>query len=666
MPRRRQIAASKETEMCGIAGIVGNLPDIEDRLRSMSAGIAHRGPDDEGCNIWQRREGKLRTGLAHRRLSIIDLSAAGRQPMSTADGRCSIICNGEIYNYLELRHGLLQQGIQLKTNSDTEVLLNLYQQHGNECLDLLRGMFAFAIRNNDSGELFIARDRLGIKPLYYYSRSGSFIFCSELRGLLASGLVPRVLDPVSLDSYLSFGAVQEPRTIIRDVRSLPPAHFLVIDGDGKISEPQCYWRLPAVNGSVSREDAVAGTRALLEESAKLHLVADVPLGAFLSSGIDSSAIVASISKYKDDVGRLKTFTVCFNEHEFSEHLIARRTAERLGTDHTEIFLTEAEMLESMPKAISAIDQPTIDGVNTWVIANAARQAGVTVALSGLGGDELFGGYPSFRRAMKLQRYGSPMTRLNPAAREFLAQITRGLFGDSLQSQKMASVISSGADPLASYASMRGLFSRATRQSLVNARVNGEKLPSSEYKLPDETLELIRKVNGGLHSDAFNRTSAYEMGLYMSNMLLRDTDAMSMASALEVRVPLLDHKLVEWVYSLPKEIKTGRVAKQLLVDAVGADLPSEIYGRKKMGFALPFARWIRTTLKAFVSDALNDEAALRNAGLSPAGVLDVLKRFQNGSCSTSWSRVWGLTVLVDWCRRHQAIIADSTTEVDHPI
>jgi asparagine synthase (glutamine-hydrolysing) len=640
--------------MCGIAGIIGNLPDIEDHLRRMSTQIAHRGPDDEDCKVWPAR-GTLQTAFAHRRLSIIDLSAAGRQPMTSADGLYSIVCNGEIYNYLELRQGLMRRGIQFRTNTDTEVLLSLYQEHGKECLHLLRGMFAFAINNNETNEVFIARDRLGIKPFYYYSESETFIFCSELRGLLASGLVPRVLDPVSLDSYLSFGAVQEPRTIIEGVRSLPPAHFLVVDADGQTREPERYWRLPAVNDRVSKEDAIAGTRELLEESARQHLVADVPLGAFLSSGIDSNALVALVSKGKGATGGLKTFTVCFEDGEFSEHLIARRTAERFGTDHTEIFLSEAEMLASLPSAISAIDQPTIDGINTWVIAQATRQAGVTVALSGLGGDELFGGYPSFRRAIKLQRFGSPVSRLKSTSRQRLARITTSFFGDSLPGQKLASAIAAGADPLAFYAGTRGLFSRASRGSLINAWASGA-AGSGDYELPRETVELIGKLNGAINSDVFNRISAYEMGLYMSNMLLRDTDAMSMASALEVRVPLLDHKLVEWVYSLPKEIKVGRVAKQLLVDALGPDLPDEIAGRKKMGFALPFERWIRTSLKPFVSDALNDERALRNAGLNHSGVVDVLDRFEKGSRSTSWSRVWGLAVLVDWCRRHQVRIA----------
>lgn len=635
--------------MCGIAGIITDATDIEERLRRMSESIAHRGPDDQGCQVWRARD-SIQTGFAHRRLSIIDLSPAGRQPMTSSDGRYTIVYNGEIYNYLELRHALEERGAAFRTKTDTEVLLELYRAHGAACLEHLRGMFAFALRDNESGDVFIARDRLGIKPLYYYSDAGVFLFCSELLGLLASESAPRVLDVVSLDSYLSFGAVQEPRTIIEGVRSLPPAHFMVVGANGEIREMKRYWRLPASRNDIEKDEAIAQTRVLLEESVRLHLLADVPLGAFLSSGVDSASIVALMSKHAG--GRVKTFTVCFEEQEFSEDRLARQVAGRHHTEHSEIVLSEAEMLASLPEAISAIDQPTIDGVNTWVIARATRRAGITVALSGLGGDELFGGYPSFRRARTLSQYGAPVRWLNPASRRRLARVAAGVLGDSLPSQKTASLISAGADSLASYAGMRGLFSRTSRNNLISARVRDAQA-AGDYELPPETIELVRA--GEANGDVFNRISRYEMSLYMANMLLRDTDAMSMSSALEVRVPLLDHKLVEWIYSLPGALKTGRRPKQLLIDAMGADLPSEIANRKKTGFALPFERWIRTSLKPFVSDALNDTQAVLNAGLNPAEVLNVVERFESGSRSTSWSRVWGLAVLADWSRRNNVSI-----------
>jgi asparagine synthase (glutamine-hydrolysing) len=638
--------------MCGIAGIIGNrVPDIESRAASMSMALAHRGPDASGLNLWPGGSAP-QTAFAHRRLAIIDLSEAGRQPMTTADGRYSVIFNGEIYNFQTLRKSLEESGVAFQTDTDTEVLLQLYAAQGRACLPLLDGMFAFALRDHQRGEVFIARDRLGIKPLYYWAGDGVFIFASELRSLLASDLISRALDAVSLNAYLSFGAVQEPRTIIENVRTLPPAHFMLVDGAGRIKEPARYWELPAATMPASRAEALAETRARLEASVRSHLVADVPLGAFLSGGIDSSAIVALMSRYAP--GRVNTLTVCFEEREFNERQLARQVADRWGTAHTEVALSETEMLAALPAAIADIDQPTIDGINTWIVARATKQAGLTVALSGLGGDELFGGYPSFRRAARLQRYGSPINWLNEPARRQMAGVALKLLRDSLSGQKVASAIAAGGDLLQAYAGMRGLFSKASRAHLLHATAAAQSPANGHYHLPTETLSLIHQNGNG--NDVFNRISRYEMSLYMANMLLRDTDAMSMASALEVRVPLLDHHLVEWVYALPGEMKTGDRPKQLLIEAMGADLLPEVAGRKKMGFALPFEHWMRTSLNAFIMDALKDTRAVAGAGLDAAAVGEVIERFEAGSRSTSWSRVWGLAILVDWCRQHQVAIA----------
>ncbi len=479
--------------------------------------------------------------------------------------------------------------------------------------------------------------------------------------MMSSGLAPGVLDPISLNSYLSFGAVQEPRTIIEGVRSLPPAHYVVINSKGEPGEPVSYWKLPTARATVSQSEAIAETRARLEESIRLHLVADVPLGVFLSGGVDSASIVAMMSKHAP--GWVKTFTVCFEEDEFSEHHLARKVAEKWETHHTEIFLSEGEMLASLPEAVSNIDQPTIDGINTWVISRATKQAGITVSLSGLGGDELFGGYPSFERARRLQHYRWPMNWLGSPARNQIARLTTSLMRHSLPSEKVGSMISAGSDLLSAYAGMRGLFSRASRSKLMikalNRGLNEGLDERGDYAIPAETLELIANGNNNGHADGdvFNRISRYELGLYMGNMLLRDTDAMSMASSLEVRVPMLDHELVEWVYSLPGAMKAGLHPKHLLVEALGFDVPAEITGRKKMGFALPFERWLRTSLKPFVSDVLSDAASVLGAGLNALEVSNVVNRFESHSRSTSWSRVWGLVVLVDWCRRHRIRIAE---------
>jgi asparagine synthase (glutamine-hydrolysing) len=635
--------------MCGIVGIIGNsIPDIEARVAKMSDAVAHRGPDAAGMEVWPGQ-----AAFAHRRLSIIDLSDAGRQPMTTPDGRYSIILNGEIYNYQSLKRRLADERVEFRTGTDTEVLLCLYKKLGPECLRLLRGMFAFAIRDGRTGEVFAARDRLGIKPFYYFRAKNLFVFSSEVRALLASGLVPRLLDEVSLSSYLSFGAAQEPRTMIQNVRTLPPAHYVIVGAGGEVKEQARYWDLPAAAARVDVVTALAETRHRLEESIKLHLLADVPLGAFLSSGVDSSSIVALMSKHAGV--RVNTFTVCFDERQFDESEMAARAAKRWGARHTEIRLSESEMLATLPEAVAGMDQPTIDAINTWVISRATKQAGITVALSGLGGDEIFGGYPSFARAARIRRYGAPIGWLNHTARLKVAAVAAKVMGDSLQTQKVASAISAGCDVLSSYAIMRGLFSRDSRSHLMGleaaAPAGGD---GGGYDIPEETLALIK--NGGAGEDVFNQICRYELSLYMANMLLRDTDVMSMANALEVRVPLLDHELVEWVYALPGSLKAGRRPKQLLVDALGPDLPAEVTGRKKMGFALPFERWVHTSLRPFVTDALSDSSAVLRAGLSPEAVTRVAENFDSGSRATSWSRIWGLAVLVDWCRRHRVEVA----------
>lgn len=645
--------------MCGIAGILAkDSINITRPVTLMNEALAHRGPDADGLQVW-RYQDNYQAAFAHRRLAIIDLRPSGKQPMTTIEQRYWITFNGEIYNYLALRKQLEAEGVGFATDTDTEVILHLYEKHGKDCLNFLQGMFALALRDNQTGEVFIARDRLGIKPLYYYANDNLFLFASEVRALLASNLVPRLIDEISLHSFLSFGAVQEPRTIIEDVKSLPPAHYLVVNGEGSIKEFARYWRLPDTHANegqaVTAEESVAEIRARLEESIRLHMLADVPLGAFLSGGIDSGAIVALMSKQASR--QVNTFTVCFAEQEFSERELAGQVAKRWDTIHTDIVLTEQEMLASLPQAVSDIDQPSIDGINSWVISRATRQAGITVALSGLGGDELFGGYPSFRRALKLERYGAPIRWLGNGARGQVAALTSKLMGDTLQSQKIAAAIYAGSDLLSAYTSMRGLFSKANCTALMNGR-SGFFQSGGDYELPCETLAMLKEgENGNLREDVFNRISRYEMNLYMANMLLRDTDTMSMASALEVRVPLLDHKLVEWVYGLPGHLKIGQLPKQLLIDACGDDLLPEIVGTKKKGFALPFERWLHTALKPFVAQTLGDDKAVKRVGLNPQAVNDVINRFESGSRATSWSRVWGLAVLVDWCNRHQVQVAE---------
>src|SRR2546421_8743252 len=378
--------------MCGIAGILGNdMPDMAAVLARMSGALVHRGPDDAGVAQWPASKSTPQAAFAHRRLAIIDLSPAGHQPMSTQDGRFTIIFNGEIYNYRALRKELEVEGARFTSHSDTEVLLQLYARRGRECLRWLRGMFAFAVRNNDTGEVFIARDHLGIKPLYYYQTGQLFIFASELRALLASEIVPRRLNRTGLASYLQNGSVGAPETIIEGIRLLQPGHYLTIksgkDGGLEVRETSYTedWLSSATAPpGLDRQAAVEALRETLKESVRVHLVSDVPLGPFLSGGIDSSAIVALIRQVAGE--RPRTLSFVFSEEKFSEAQHARRIAELFATEHHQIHLSEQQLFEMLPEAIGAEDQPTMDGINTFVVSKAVKSAGITVALSGLGGD----------------------------------------------------------------------------------------------------------------------------------------------------------------------------------------------------------------------------------------------------------------------------------------
>src|SRR5262245_34671378 len=423
--------------MCGIAGAIVTEPKRLDSRTAVGRAmlrITHRGPDDHGLFV----SGDGRCALAHTRLAILDLSPAGRQPMSTPDGRFWIVFNGEIYNFRELRQEMVRAGEIFVSNSDTEVLLRLYSRYGADSLRRLRGMFAFAVWDAQKQELFIARDRMGIKPLYYYAGEGKIIFASEVRAILATGLAPRQIDPIALNEYLAYQSIPSPRTLIKDVKALAPGAWMTVDASGAVKEHR-YWDLlqdlSTEAGAASQSVILNRTGELLREAVELHLISDAPLGVFLSGGIDSSAVVALMS----EMGYTpRTFSVVFAESNYDESVYARQVATRFGCQHTEIRLTEASMLDQLPNALAAMDQPTGDGVNTYVVSQAVREAGVKVALSGLGGDEFFAGYPSFLRLEKALKYLRPLKHLPPPARSLAARVVELAGGGSIQAAKARS------------------------------------------------------------------------------------------------------------------------------------------------------------------------------------------------------------------------------------
>ena len=621
--------------MCGIFGILsknGAIP--ETILATAIRTLAHRGPDDSGTTILNTNPGQL--GLVHTRLSIIDLSPQGHQPMYDPVTGNWIVFNGEIYNFRELRAELASAGHQFHTNSDTEVILVAYRAWGDKSFLKLRGMFALALWDASHQRLLLARDPMGIKPLYYHHDEKHFLFASEVRTLLQTGLVSKKLDPTGLLSYLAFGSVYEPTTIIQGISALPPGHLLTLE-NGKIDIRE-YWNpLQSAKADPSSADiAIHSLPTLLREAVLSHLVSDVPVGVFLSGGIDSSALVAVMSQ---SGVRPSTFSLVFREEEFNEAAHSRLIAERFKTDHHEILISQQDALAALPDALAAMDQPTIDGINTWLVSAKTRAAGVKVVLTGLGADEMFAGYSNFRRVPQMERAAAHFDKLPSALRQPIAASIR-IAGSSDRNRKFAE-LASGSDSIHPYFLVRNLFTPTERESLFQG----------EYESSQSALEEILRasVAASAHLDPINRVSYLESTFYMRNTLLRDSDFMSMSHALELRVPFLDRALVEACFRIPGKTKLqGDSPKNLLLRSLGVALPEEIVHRPKRGFTLPFENWLRTEMKPLVEKTLQGNAADKS-GLDPNSVSKVWKRFLDGK--TSWSRPWSLFVLQKWCEQN---------------
>lgn len=632
--------------MCGIAGILTTRPDLDLAipLGRMRDALRHRGPDDDGVEE-VNLPGGFRLGLAQTRLAILDLSPAGHQPMHDAESGSWVVYNGESYNHQELRRA--RPDLRFRSTGDTETLLKAWAQDGPRVLGLLRGMFAFALYDGRRRQLWLARDRLGVKPLYG-SRVGpeTWVFGSEVRALLASGLVSRRLNGPAVESYLAYGAVAAPWTFVDGVESLLPGECwrfdLESEGRPLVPRRQVYWRPDfARPGSptVSRAEAVERLRPVLREAAALRMVSDVPVGVFLSGGIDSSALVALLSHAGHT---LHTFSIAFSDRRWDESDHSRRVAETFGTRHTELLLRPADILPDFPQAVAAYDQPSIDGLNTYYIARVTRQAGVKVALSGLGGDELFAGYPYFRLMARLER------RLTRGLARGVHAGLRWLAPRSTRTTKLGQLLAAGRSRLAGYLACRLVMPRPRRLALLAQPA------LTEEPLPPEVPEQLGAAAEGL--DPVNAQSLLELSLYLANMLLRDTDQMSMAHALEVREPLLDHVLVETAAALPGPLKTaagtqGRV-KGLLVDALPAPLPASVVNRPKWGFILPWERWLRQELRPYFDELFAAGAAVQAAGLRRAAVTDLWDGFLANRPGLRASDVLAVANLVSWVRQHE--------------
>ena len=629
--------------MCGICGTFSHKYDGREMVAKMCAAMIHRGPDDSGIYF------QAPACLGMTRLSIIDLSAAGHQPMSNEDGTIWLVFNGEIYNFQELRVQLVSRGHAFRSQTDTEVLIHLYEELGRDCIHRLRGMFAFALWDSKRQELWLARDRLGIKPLYCAEVGGMFLFASELKALLATGYIATELNPEAVDHYLSFGAVPSPLTIMRSIRCLPPAHVLAISEKGVREER--YWQLDFTPlGGYPNEFYIQRTRELLEESTRLHQVSDVPLGAFLSGGIDSSAVVALMSRITDRP--VRTFSIGFDEGpaHLNELSHAQQVAQALGTHHTETIVRGQDVLDALSHIFRHMDQPTVDGINSYFVSRAARQ-GVTVALSGLGGDELFGGYPGFTRVPRLMPYVRVWDYLPSSARHLLERWSgrlSALAGGETPLRRLRGLVQLEG-PAAAYAGTRVYFWPAEKEQLYTPEFRAR---------PDGSVNSIEWLNRYLDSaeeHPVQQVTRLELHSYMSEMLLRDTDCMSMAHSLEVRVPVVDHKLVEFAVRIPPEIKLANGAKSLLVEAVRDLLPPETLNRPKHGFEFPMGCWMRSALVEFVeATLLQDDEGLEEI-VEGRALRAEWDAFRSGR--SLGTRVWLLVALAGWLQSLPAVLTN---------
>jgi len=591
--------------MCGIAvhlSLNGPAEPLDLQL------IRHRGPDSSG--EWTSPDG--RCWLGNTRLAIVDLSPTGAQPMTDPATGNVIAVNGEIYNHRALR-AQLGPNVDWKGTSDTETLLQGYARWGRDVVDHLKGMFAFAIYDAARDEVFFARDRLGIKPLYYTTDVNGFRAASEVRVLFADG--PNGINGPSISGYLQWGACPERNLLYSNIRVLPAGHAMTIARQGEMKTWR-YW--PSRKAFVSSTDnLLRSVRDLIDQAVDEHLLSDVPVASFLSGGIDSSIVTAVAAQKLEK--KLQTFSVGFDLAEFDETAIAQEIAERYRTDHHRIQLSEEEVIQSVTEAVEKLDLPSVDAINTYIVSRAVAAHGVKVALSGLGGDELFGGYPSFRDVPRLK---------------LIAGLPRPL-------RRMLGSVAGLGDRLADLPSQAGAgeLARWRRRFFTDDMIHRAGLPGapSLFECP---VEL---------PDDYARVSWAELTGYMRRMLLRDADQMSMAVSLELRVPFLDHELVEYVLGLPETAKKRFPGpKGLLVEACKDLLPPSVYRRPKAGFVLPMKIWMLGPLASFVEEGLRETVSRRL--LPQAWVNEISGAFQRGRLH--WTRVWSIVVLGHFARRSQ--------------
>ncbi|HET7417787.1 MAG TPA: asparagine synthase (glutamine-hydrolyzing) [Solirubrobacterales bacterium] len=619
--------------MCGICGVVAGErergPDREAVAR-MSGRLVHRGPDDDGLFA----EGPV--ALAARRLSIIDL-AHGHQPIENEDGSAVVVQNGEIYNYRELKRELEGRGHRFATDCDTEVLVHLWEEEGERFVERLRGMFAIALWDKRRQRLLLARDRFGIKPLYYSHEGGSLSFASELKSMLEQPGFSREIDPQAIGAYLAFNSIPAPLTIFKAARKLPPGHLLAWEG-GELELRRFARPGPPPDGELrhgTEAELAAELREVLDGSVRAHLVADVPVGVLLSGGVDSGGLAALASRHVDEP--LRTFSIGFEEQGFDELSRARLVAERYGTDHHELVL-RPDAVELLPKLVESFDEPFGDSsaLPTYLVSELAVSE-VKVALSGEGGDELFGGYYTYVADLLARRVGRLAALARPLAEALPSRTDR--VGFDYKAKRFARA--AALPPLERHHGWKEIFSAESRAELAGASVAGW-----------DPLDLYRsRYAETAGAEPLARMQDVDLGIYLADDLLVKTDRLSMAHSLELRVPFLDQEVAEFAFSLPRKMKVrGFAKKRLLRSALEPLLPREVTHGRKQGFSIPIAGWLRGPLEPFAREVLAPSAVARQGLLDPAAVTPILDRHCAGQEDLS-RQIWGLMALTLWFDRY---------------
>jgi asparagine synthase (glutamine-hydrolysing) len=625
--------------MCGIYGYLSTKEKIDhDILRAMGNALRHRGPDGEGEEIQQSAEWGL--GLGHMRLSIIDLSPAGKQPMCNEDGTIWVTCNGEIYNFRELRVELQRKGHCFKSNSDTEVIIHLYEETGVQCLDRLNGMFAFAIWDRKKKTLFLARDRIGKKPLHYCRYDGGFVFGSEIKALLKHPEVVREIDPGSLSKYLSYEYVPAPDTIFKSIRKIRPGHFLLYkDGDLRTEK---YWDLPLSDNPIgykTEDEYVEELREILERSVRSRLVADVPVGVFLSGGVDSSLVAAMAKRSNKDI---ECFSIGFDEISFDERKYAAQVAQSINIKQNLRIFSTAQMLESLEMLPRLLDEPMADPsiLPTYLLSKMTSEK-LKVALSGDGGDELFAGYPTFQAHKLITYFDSLPDSLKNAARSFARSLPVSDTNLSFDFKVKQLLRGAGVSSEIRFFRWMGGFIDAEKKALLSDDLKAALRHHNSYQ------DIFQYLNESNLTKDLERILYLSMKLYLQDDILVKVDRAAMANGLEVRCPLLDQEFVEFACKLPTKYKLkGLTTKYLLKKAARGFLPDGIIDRRKKGFGIPIARWLRNELKTFMLDSL-EETKIKRQGLFNYTYIKKLIDDHLESKVDNRKALWSLLVFQIW-------------------